>query len=111
MLVAASIAIQNIPEGLAVAMPLRSAGLPRWKAFLGATASGLGEPIAAIFGVWFVSLVGPVVPFALSMAAGAMIFVASDQLIPESRQQPEAKSPSLGLMLGFMCVTVISRLV
>lgn len=111
MLVAASIAIQNIPEGLAVALPLRSAGLPRWKAFLGATASGLGEPLAAVFGVWFVSLVGPVVPFALSMAAGAMIFVASDQLIPESRQQPEAKSPSLGLMLGFMCVTVISRLV
>ncbi len=111
LLVAASIAIQNIPEGLAVAMPLRSAGLPRWKAFLGATASGLGEPMAAMFGVWFVSLVGPVVPFALAMAAGAMIFVASDQLIPESRQQPKAKSPSLGLMLGFLCVTILSRVV
>ncbi len=111
MLVAASIAIQNIPEGLAVAMPLRSAGLPRWKAFLGATASGLGEPVAALFGAWFVSLVGPIVPFALAMAAGAMIFVASDQLIPESRQQPEAKSPSLGLMLGFLCVTILSRVV
>jgi len=110
-LVAASIAIQNIPEGLAVAMPLRSAGLPRWKAFLGATASGLGEPVAALFGAWFVSVVGPIVPFALAMAAGAMIFVASDQLIPESRQQPEAKSPSLGLMLGFVCVTILSRVV
>lgn len=109
LLVTASIAIQNIPEGLAVAMPLRSAGLSRWKSFLGATASGLGEPIAALFGVWFVSVVGPIVPFALAMAAGAMIFVASDQLIPESRQQPEAKSPSLGLMFGFLCVTVLSR--
>lgn len=111
ILVAAAVAIQNIPEGLAVAMPLRTAGLPRWKAFLGATASGLGEPVAAVLGVWFVSLVGPVVPFALAMAAGAMIFVASDQLIPESRQQPEAKSPSLGLMLGFLCVTLLSQLV
>lgn len=111
MLVAASIAIQNIPEGLAVAMPLRSAGLARWKAFVGATASGLGEPVAAALGVWLVSLVGPIVPFALSMAAGAMIFVASDQLIPESRQQPEAKSPSLGLMFGFLCVTVLSHVV
>jgi len=110
-LVAASIAIQNIPEGLAVAMPLRSAGLPRWKAFLGATASGLGEPVAALLGAWFASVVGPIVPFALAMAAGAMIFVASDQLIPESRQQPEAKSPSLGLMLGFVCVTILSRVV
>jgi len=110
-LVAASIAIQNIPEGLAVAMHLRSAGLPRWKAFLGATASGLGEPVAALLGAWFASVVGPIVPFALAMAAGAMIFVASDQLIPESRQQPEAKSPSLGLMLGFVCVTILSRVV
>ena len=111
LLVAASIAVQNIPEGLAVAMPLRSAGLARWKAFLGATASGMGEPLAAALGVWFVSLVGPIVPFALAMAAGAMIFVASDQLIPESRQQAEAKAPSLGLMLGFLCVVVLSHVV
>lgn len=109
ILVAAAIAIQNVPEGLAVAMPLRNAGLAPWKAFLGATASGLGEPLAAALGVWFVSLVGPIVPFALALAAGAMIFVASDQLIPESRQQPDAKAPSLGLMLGFLCVTVLTR--
>jgi len=111
LLVAASIAIQNIPEGLAVAMPLRAAGLERWKAFVGATASGLGEPLAAALGVWFVSLVGPIVPFALALAAGAMIFVASDQLIPESRQQPEAKAPSVGLMLGFLCVTILSHFI
>lgn len=111
ILVAASIAIQNIPEGLAVAMPLRTAGLSRWKAFVAATASGLAEPLAAAFGVVFVSLVGPIVAFALAMAAGAMIFVACDQLIPESRQQSEAKSPSLGLMLGFLCVIVLSHVV
>jgi len=111
VLVAVSIAIQNIPEGLAVAMPLRAAGLERWKAFLGAAASGLAEPLAAALGVWFVSLVGPIVPYALAMAAGAMIFVASDQLIPESRQQPEAKAPSVGLMLGFLCVTALSYFV
>ncbi len=111
IVVAASIAVQNIPEGLAVAMPLRNAGLARWKAFVGATASGLSEPLAAVLGVWFVSLVGPIVPFALAMAAGAMIFVASDQLIPECRQQPEAKAPSLGLMLGFLCVVILSSVV
>lgn len=54
--------------------------------------------------------VGPVVPLALALAAGAMIFVASDQLIPESRQQPDAKAPSLGLILGFLCVSTLTKL-
>lgn len=108
--VAVAVALQNIPEGLAVAMPLRCAGLSRTRAFLWATASGLGEPVAAVLGVWFVSVLGPVVPFALSLAAGAMIFVASDQLIPESRQQPDAKAPSIGLILGFLSVSTLTKL-
>ncbi|HEV2396023.1 MAG TPA: ZIP family metal transporter [Candidatus Sulfotelmatobacter sp.] len=109
--VALAIAMQNIPEGLAVAVPLRRAGFSRWRAILWATASGLGEPLAAVIGVLFVRAVGPVVPFTLALAAGAMIFVASDQLIPESRQQPDAKAPSLGLILGFLCVSTMTKIV
>lgn len=110
VIVAVAIALQNIPEGLAVAMPLRAAGFSRAQAILWSTASGLAEPLAAAVGVWFVALVGPMVPFALALAAGAMIFVASDQLIPESRQQPEAKAPSLGLIFGFVLVAVLTKL-
>jgi ZIP family zinc transporter len=109
-IVALAIGLQNIPEGLAVAMPLRAAGFSRTRAILLSTASGLAQPLAAMLGVWFVGVVGQMVPFALALAAGAMIFVASDQLIPESRQHPEAKAPSLGLIAGFLLVAVLTKL-
>jgi zinc transporter, ZIP family len=109
IIVAVAIALQNIPEGLAVAMPLRAAGFSRGRAILWAACSGLAEPLAAAVGVGFVKILGPMVPFALSLAAGAMIFVASDQLIPESRQQPQAKAPSLGLIFGFLLVAVLTK--
>jgi ZIP family zinc transporter len=109
-IVAAAVALQNIPEGLAVALPLRAAGLSRGRAIWWAAISGMAEPLAAVLGVLFVRLVGPMVPFALAVAAGAMIFVASDQLIPESRQQPHAKAPSLGLICGFLLVAVLTKL-
>lgn len=110
VIIALAIALQNIPEGLAVALPLRAAGFSRGRAILWATCSGFAEPVAAVAGVWFVRLLGPMVPFALGLAAGAMIFVASDQLIPESRQQPQAKAPSLGLIFGFVLVSVLTKL-
>jgi ZIP family zinc transporter len=110
VIVASAVALQNIPEGLAVAMPLRAAGFSRMRAILWATTSGMAQPLAAILGVWFVALVGPMVPFALAVAAGAMIFVASDQLIPESRQQPGRKAPSVGLMVGFLLVAALTKL-
>jgi len=109
IIVAIAIALQNIPEGLAVAMPLRAAGFSRSRAMLWAACSGLAEPVAAAVGVVFVRIMGPMVPFALALAAGAMIFVASDQLIPESRQQPQAKAPSLGLIFGFLLVSVLTK--
>jgi ZIP family zinc transporter len=109
-IVTVAIALQNVPEGLAVATPLRAAGLSRLRATLWALASGLTQPLGAALGVWFVGIVGRMVPFALALAAGAMIFVASDQLIPESRQRPEAKAPSLGLIAGFLLVAVLTKL-
>lgn len=109
-IVATAIGLQNIPEGLAVAMPLRAAGFSRTRAILLATASAMAQPLAAVLGVWFVGLVDNMMPFALALAAGAMIFVASDQLIPQSRQPMEAKAPSLGLISGFLLVAVLTKL-
>jgi ZIP family zinc transporter len=110
MIVAVAVALQNVPEGLAIAVPLRAAGFSRLRAATWALLSGIGQPIAAALGVGFVAIVGPMVPFALSVAAGAMIFVASDQIIPESRQRPDAKAPSLGLIAGFVLVAVLTKL-
>ncbi len=108
-IVALAIAIQNIPEGLAAALPVRSAGGSRLAALLWATGSGLVEPVAAAAGYHLVSTVQALVPFSLALAAGAMVFVASDQLIPESRFHPEDKAPSLALLAGFLLVAVLMR--
>ncbi len=108
--VAIAIALQNIPEGLAVAMPLRAAGASRARAIAWASISGLTEPVAAAVGVWFASKLNGMMPFGIALAAGAMIFVASDQLIPESHAQSESKSPSLGLISGFVLLAVLTKI-
>lgn len=105
--VALAIALQNIPEGLAVALPLRASGASRMTAFLWATGSGLAEPIAAAVGFHLVGLMEGLVAFGLAFAAGAMVFVVSDQLIPESHRQPDDKAPSLALLAGFLLVAVL----
>ncbi len=108
-IVAIAIALQNIPEGLAVAMPLRAAGASRRRAIAWASLSGLAEPLAAALGVWFASVLDGMLPFGMALAAGAMIFVASDQLIPESHRG-ESKSPSLGLISGFVLLAILSKI-
>ncbi len=107
--VAIAIACQNIPEGLAVAMPLRAAGCSRLRALMWASLSGLTEPLAAALGYWFVGRINGLVPFGLALAAGAMIFVASDQLIPEARRRPECKASSVGLICGFVLLAVLTK--
>ncbi len=109
-IVAIAIALQNIPEGLAVAMPLRAAGASRSRAIAWASLSGLTEPIAAALGVWFAGQLNGMLPFGMALAAGAMIFVASDQLIPESHAQSDSKSPSLGLISGFVLLAVLTKM-
>jgi ZIP family zinc transporter len=109
LIVALAIALQNIPEGLAVATPLRAHGASRLQAVGWATASGLTEPLAAAAGFHFVSSVSLLVPFGLAFAAGAMVFVVSDQLIPESHRQPNDKAPSLALLAGFLLVALLLR--
>ncbi len=98
---ALGIGLQNFPEGLAVAMPLRREGMGRFKAFMYGQASGIVEPIAGVLGAWAVLSMLPILPYALAFAAGAMIFVVVEELIPESQQKGNSDFATLGAMLGF----------
>ncbi len=98
---AIGIGIQNFPEGTAVSVPLRSEGLSRRKCFWYGQLSGAVEPIAGVIGAATVLLMRPILPYALSFAAGAMIFVVIEELIPESQAGKNHDIVTLGAMLGF----------
>jgi ZIP family zinc transporter len=98
---ALGIGIQNFPEGLAVSVPLRREGMSRFKAFLCGQASGMVEPIAGVLGAVAVIFVSPLLPYALSFAAGAMIFVVVEEVIPESQRAGNTDLATAGVMLGF----------
>jgi ZIP family zinc transporter len=99
---AIGIGIQNFPEGVAVSVPLRREGLSRRKSFWYGQLSGLVEPIAGITGAVAVIMVQPLLPYALSFAAGAMIYVVVKELIPESQMEETNQNiATLGAMLGF----------
>jgi ZIP family zinc transporter len=98
---AIGIGIQNFPEGLAVSAPLRREGLSRWKSFVYGQASGFVEPIAGVLGALAVVSVRSLLPYALAFAAGAMIFVVGEELIPESHQGSNGDLATLGLLVGF----------
>ena len=104
---AIGIGIQNFPEGLAVAMPLRREGFSRAKSFLYGQASGLVEPIAGVLGAAAVLLMQPILPYALSFAAGAMIYVVVEELIPESQQGQDTHMSTIGAMLGFAVMMIL----
>ena len=95
------IGLQNFPEGAAVSIPLRREGFSRLKAFWYGQLSGIVEPIAAVAGAFLVLLIKPLLPYALSFAAGAMIFVVVEELIPESQRGNETDLSTIGVMLGF----------
>lgn len=105
--VAVGIGLQNIPEGLAVAAPLRMSGLSRWKSFVIGQFSGLVEPIAAVVGFIAVTLVETILPYALAFAAGAMIFVVVEELIPRSHQNGNTDAASSGAILGFTLMMIL----
>jgi ZIP family zinc transporter len=98
---AIGIGIQNCPEGLAVAMPLRREGMGRVKAFLVGQASGVVEPVAGVLGAWAVLAAAPLLPYALAFAAGAMIFVVVEELIPEAQRAGHTDFATGGALLGF----------
>ena len=96
-----AIAIQDIPEGLAVVMALRAAGVKAWSAVLLAGASGLMEPLGSLFGAGIAGGLALAYPVGLGLAAGAMIFVVSHEVIPETHRNGHQTSATLGLMAGF----------
>ena len=98
---AIGIGLQNFPEGTAVAVPLRREGLTRRRAFMYGQASGMVEPIAGLIGAAAVLLVAPILPYALAFAAGAMIFVVAEELIPEAQRAGFTDVATFGTMLGF----------
>jgi ZIP family zinc transporter len=98
---ALGIGIQNFPEGAAVSVPLRQEGLSRLKSFWYGQASGVVEPIAGVIGAAAVLAMRPILPYALAFAAGAMIFVVVEELIPESQQGNNTDLATLGLVVGF----------
>lgn len=107
---AIGIGIQNLPEGAAVSIPLRQEGMSRTKAFLLGQASGLVEPIAGVLGAILVLYVRPILPYALAFAAGAMIYVVVEELIPEAQQKVTPKGAhyaTLGVMVGFIVMMIL----
>jgi ZIP family zinc transporter len=104
---ALGIGIQNFPEGLAVSMPLRGEGLSRFKSFWYGQLSGLVEPVAGVLGAAAVLLMRPILPYALSFAAGAMIYVVIEELIPESQRGESTDIATVGAMGGFAIMMLL----
>jgi len=98
---AIGIGIQNFPEGTAVSVPLRREGLSRFKCFWYGQLSGIVEPVAGVLGAVAVIFMKPILPYALSFAAGAMIYVVVEELIPESQLEKHTDVATIGAMIGF----------
>jgi ZIP family zinc transporter len=104
---AIGIGLQNFPEGAAVSIPLRREGFSRRKAFNYGQISGMVEPIAGVAGAYLVLVMTPLLPYALSFAAGAMIFVVAEELIPESQAGNETDLSTIGVMIGFALMMML----
>lgn len=104
---AIGIGLQNFPEGAAVSIPIRREGFSRRKAFHYGQLSGMVEPVAGVIGAFLVSKITPLLPYALSFAAGAMIFVVAEELIPESQSGDETDLSTIGVILGFAVMMML----
>lgn len=104
---AIGIGIQNFPEGAAVSIPLRREGLSRGKSFWYGQLSGIVEPISGVIGAAAVILIRPILPYALSFAAGAMIYVVVEELIPEAQLDRKTDVATIGAMLGFAVMMIL----
>jgi ZIP family zinc transporter len=104
---ALGIAIQNFPEGAIVSMPLRAEGMNKWKTFLFGVLSGVVEPIAAVITVAAAGAVVPVMPYFLAFAAGAMIYVVVEELIPEMSEGKHSNLGTIAFSLGFVVMMIL----
>ena len=107
IVLAFGIGLQNFPEGAAVSIPLRREGFSRLKAFNYGQLSGIVEPIAGVIGAYLVLTIEPLLPYALSFAAGAMIFVVVEELIPESQSGNKSDLSTIGAMFGFATMMLL----
>ena len=109
LVLAIAIAMQNIPEGLAVALPLVSLGYNRWRAVGIATLTGLVEPVGGLLGITMVTLFQSVLPVAMGFAAGAMLFVISEEIIPETHSKGRSRYATYSLMAGFIVMMIVDN--
>lgn len=107
VILAIGIGIQNFPEGIAVAMPLKRMGMTNTRSFMYGQASALVEPIAAVAGAIAVNFFTPILPYALAFAAGAMIFVVVEEVIPETQQDKNTDIATMGFIGGFLVMMIL----
>ncbi|GFO71076.1 zinc transporter, ZIP family [Bathymodiolus japonicus methanotrophic gill symbiont] len=110
IVLAIAIALQNIPEGMAVALPLVALGYNKWTAVGIATLTGLVEPVGGLLGITMVSVFSPLLPFAMGFAAGAMLFVISEEIIPETHSNGRSRYATFALMMGFIIMLALESL-
>ena len=104
---AIGIGVQNFPEGAIISMPLKSIGVPKFKSFIYGTLSGIVEPIAAIFTILLTNAIVPILPYLLSFAAGAMIKVVVQELIPEAVEGKKSCLGTIGFTFGFLVMMIL----
>lgn len=104
---AIGIALQNFPEGAVLSMPLYSEGLKKAKAFAIGALSGVVEPIASILTILLIAHITPALPYLLAFAAGAMMYVVVEELIPEAQAEPHSNIPTLGFTAGFVLMMIL----
>ena len=105
--VSIGIAIQNIPEGAIISMPMRAAGNSRWRSFLIGSLSGAVEPVGGLTVVLLASMMTPVLPYMLAFAAGAMFYVVIEELIPEASEGEHSNLSTIGFAVGFVLMMVL----
>ena len=104
---AVGIGLQNFPEGTAISLPLHKEGFSKMKAFLYGAASAIVEPIAGVLGVILTARITSIMPWMLAFAAGAMIYVVAEELIPEAHSEKHSHSGTAGVMLGFLMMMIL----
>ena len=104
---AMGIAIQNFPEGAIISMPLQSQGISKTRAFVYGTLSGIVEPVGAFLTILLTGLVVPLLPYLLSFAAGAMIYVVVEELIPEAQSGEHSNIRTIGVAAGFVLMMIL----
>ena len=104
---AIGIALQNLPEGAILSLPLHAEGMSKKKAFSVGALSGVVEPIASILTIVLISFISPALPYLLAFAAGAMMYVVVEELIPEAQTEPHSNIPTLGFTAGFVLMMIL----